>query len=275
MIRLATHFDIYKIESLWKDVFADDFDFFKVYKKYFDLKNSTICVEDEVYKGMAHFIPCMLSFGDEKIKGLYIFSVAVSLEYRGRGIASQILAFLSDYADSKRYDFICLIPANESLFKFYYKFGYEPFFYIKKITPKRLKCNFIFRSPKKYDLKILNSIYESFLKDRLFALRTLELWSYIIESENVLVCLDKDEIVGYVVYAADIVYEVFAAEGYSAEDILSAFACRSSILIALAPAAYGEGIPFGCVKFCGSNRLKRQDVKFARQLPYMNLLFNT
>lgn len=70
---------------------------------------------------MAAAIP--VTFGDAS--GRYVYAVATKKEYRGQGLSSKILEFLKDYIEKADEKFLVLVPAEESLFEFYEKRGFD------------------------------------------------------------------------------------------------------------------------------------------------------
>lgn len=58
-------------------------------------------------------------------KGFYVYGVCVAENMRGRGLFRRIMKNAEDEAFSHGADFLCLIPADESLAKKYSEFGYN------------------------------------------------------------------------------------------------------------------------------------------------------
>ena len=58
-------------------------------------------------------------------KGFYIYGVCVAESMRGRGLFRKIMKSAEDKAILLGADFVCLIPASDSLAKKYFEFGYN------------------------------------------------------------------------------------------------------------------------------------------------------
>lgn len=71
--------------------------------------------------------------GDER-PCAYLYAVCTHPDFRGRGLSSGLLAYAEQAL--RKLGFVCtaLVPANEKLFAFYQKNGYEPVFYQKNYT---------------------------------------------------------------------------------------------------------------------------------------------
>ena len=66
--------------------------------------------------------------------GYYIYAVATHKDFRGRGLARELDRFASEEIRARGGTFACLVPASESLFGMYEKFGYTPCFPIRTVT---------------------------------------------------------------------------------------------------------------------------------------------
>lgn len=118
MAKIAFTTDLDKIKSLWLQVFTEDSDE-SVYYFYNNCKHKKCLgafVEDQLVS-MLFLIDC--SYCGKK--GAYIYAVCTLPEYRRKGISSSLI----EYSKLLDYDFLWLIPANESLFNFYSGFGFE------------------------------------------------------------------------------------------------------------------------------------------------------
>lgn len=63
---------------------------------------------------------------------LYLCAAATAPEYRGRGYMAELIGQAKDFARSRAIPSISLIPAETSLFSYYERFGFRPFFYRKQ-----------------------------------------------------------------------------------------------------------------------------------------------
>ncbi|MFR7483481.1 MAG: GNAT family N-acetyltransferase, partial [Eubacterium sp.] len=126
--------DLKQIKSLWLNVFAGDDDktveyFYKncVHKKCL----GAFCDDKPV--SMLFLVDC----GYCGKKGAYVYAVCTLPEFRGRGISGSLI----EYSKSLGYDFLWLIPASESLFCFYSRFGFETKLYSGERRENRISFN--------------------------------------------------------------------------------------------------------------------------------------
>lgn len=134
MAEIAFIDDLKQIKSLWLNVFAGDDDktveyFYKncVHKKCL----GAFCDDKPV--SMLFLVDCCYC---EK-KGAYVYAVCTLPEFRGRGISGSLI----EYSKSLGYDFLWLIPASESLFCFYSRFGFETKLYSGERRENRISFN--------------------------------------------------------------------------------------------------------------------------------------
>ena len=106
-----------QIISLWSAVFGDsreDIEFFLD-----ECKNNT-CLGlfvDGTLASMLFLVKCKYS----QYNGQYIYAVCTAEEYRKKGYSSSLIS----EAKKQMGDFLWLIPANDGLFEFYSKHGFE------------------------------------------------------------------------------------------------------------------------------------------------------
>lgn len=115
--KIAVTDDSSRITALWKEVFGDteeDITFF--------LENCRhkLCLgyfKDDALVSMLFLVDCFYC----NRKGAYLYAVCTKSEFRGRGFVSRLI-FEAKKLD---YEFLWLIPAKDSLFEFYRRFGFE------------------------------------------------------------------------------------------------------------------------------------------------------
>lgn len=69
-----------------------------------------------------HWFDCEL---DGK-KAAYVYGIAVFAACREQGIGSKLIRFSVEYLQNRGYEVIALVPAEESLFPYYERFGFRP-----------------------------------------------------------------------------------------------------------------------------------------------------
>ena len=68
-----------------------------------------------------HWFDCAL---DGK-RAAYVYGIAAFRRCRGQGIGSALICFAVDHLKARGYDIITLVPAEESLFPYYERFGFR------------------------------------------------------------------------------------------------------------------------------------------------------
>lgn len=122
--KIAFTSDRTQIIALWSSVFGDseqDIAFFLDNCRH---KKCLGFFVDDKLVSMIFIVECTYCGKS----GGYIYAVSTYNEYRGRGYASKLIEAAKKYD----YDFLWLIPANDSLFDFYKRFAFETKLYSDK-----------------------------------------------------------------------------------------------------------------------------------------------
>lgn len=106
-----------QIISLWQDVFGDSREDIEFFLDNCKNKSCLGYFADGKLVSMAFLIDCFYAF----FKGQYIYAVCTDGLYRNNGFASLII----NEAKKCMKDFLWLIPAEDYLFDYYAKFGFE------------------------------------------------------------------------------------------------------------------------------------------------------
>lgn len=99
-------------------------------------KAKCICKKSEngVPIAMLFLMDADIVFNDIPTPFYYLYAACTHPDYRGRGIMGELLAEAKEEAVKNNKKGIFLKPANKSLFDFYSKYGFSPYFKICKIT---------------------------------------------------------------------------------------------------------------------------------------------
>ena len=145
---MALQKDIENLSALWQEVFDESEKVTDLFFKnvYPTCENPTLKKDGKIVSS-AFLIPCEI----ENYKGLYVYCSMTHKDYRGKGLMGSILKEADEIKAQNNLDFLILVPASESLFDFYSKFGYENFGYSFKLS-----------EPKSYE--ILTDKYSSVRK---------------------------------------------------------------------------------------------------------------
>jgi len=138
MIEHPSHKDESELRSFWKDVFHDsdgavDLFFRNTYSK----ESSLIYRTGGTIGSMIFFPEFDFIQGNQWSKLGYLCGAATLPEYRNKGIMGQLLNRSVDIMRERGNEYAALIPASDSLYNYYERFGFRDFFYRKKYSVKR------------------------------------------------------------------------------------------------------------------------------------------
>lgn len=170
MIRLSVNNDKDGIISLWKEAFCDseeDITFF-LERKY-SPDRTLICEIDGEIASMLFLLEGYMCIAGKEYPSYYLYAACTAKKHRGKGLMADLLEFAKETANSRNKYYICLMPAEKSLFDFYAKFGYKSVFKNRILTVRKkdLVCsdNIGFSDSEFSDMKvseIRNRAFEEF-----------------------------------------------------------------------------------------------------------------
>lgn len=109
------------LTELWQSAFGDETGFIDAFfETGYAPERSRVAVTDGEITGMLYWFDCFL--GERKLA--YIYAVATQERFRGRGIASALMADVHGHLASFGYSGAVLSPGSEGLFRFYERMGY-------------------------------------------------------------------------------------------------------------------------------------------------------
>ncbi len=116
--------------TLWNKVFGDDEEYIKLFFKeaYFDGECFAETDDDEVISAF-YLLKCSIKYQGKIYKGRYLYAAATLPEYRGKGLMAKLIDEAKNYIKAQGLDFIALVPASDSLYDFYGKFGFKESMY--------------------------------------------------------------------------------------------------------------------------------------------------
>lgn len=150
IIRLSEKKDIYGIVSLWHEAFGDDENdiMFFMDKRYIP-ENTLVAEENGEIASMLFLFDGKMSVKGIDYPSYYLYAACTLYKYRGKGLMAKLLDYAKNIAESRGYDYICLMPGEKSLFNYYEKHGYKTVF-SKKVLTLNTDCS------KNNDLNINN-----------------------------------------------------------------------------------------------------------------------
>lgn len=142
MIRTSVNNDKEGIISLWHEAFGDsrnEIEFFL--EKKFIPENTVVCEENGEIASLLFLLNGEMHINNRDYPAYYLYAACTSKKHRGKGIMGEMLDFSKNLASDRGVDFICLMPAENSLFNYYSKFGYKPIFKQKTVKISVEKLN--------------------------------------------------------------------------------------------------------------------------------------
>lgn len=138
MIRLSVETDREGLTALWKEAFGDSEDAIGLFLDNRYIPENTVVSEDDgKITSMLFLLDGKLSVKGKLYNSYYLYAAATLKDFRGRGLMAKLLHFSENLAKERNIDFICLKPAEESLYCFYEKYGYRHVFTTKVFTADR------------------------------------------------------------------------------------------------------------------------------------------
>lgn len=129
MIRLAEKKDIPELKALWQEVFQEEKAYLDAFFiKLFKEENALIYEEDDQIVAALHMIPYTMMTDGVEHRLLYLYAIGTMPGYRGRGYAGAITREALRIAEDRGYSGAFLVPAEESLFRWYEGMGFETVF---------------------------------------------------------------------------------------------------------------------------------------------------
>lgn len=128
--------DLPVLKQMWTDIFHDS-------DKFADFAVN-ICSTEEIYlvkenDEIASMVVAGIDLTVSGKKGFYIYGLCTLPKYEGKGFATQLMNYVCEQKFADGYQFSVAQPAQESLFDYYKKLGYNNVTYLRKgqITVKK------------------------------------------------------------------------------------------------------------------------------------------
>lgn len=140
MIGLAEEGLERQLDRLWRASFNDPMKVSRYFMKYKYLpQNCVVYTEGEEVVSALHLLPAKIQLEGKLYPAQYVYAAATLPEFRNKGCMSQLLDFAAELGRQRGIACSVLVPSTQSLFKFYEKFGYHPFFYVRSVKVERGK----------------------------------------------------------------------------------------------------------------------------------------
>ncbi len=131
-LSFATRHDTEAVRHLWEVCFKDethymDTFFFRMYKP----ENTCVARDNGKVISSLQMFPHTLCVKEKKFNSMYIGGVDTLPAYRGRGIATDLIAFAEEQMKKQHIDIAFLVPVSST---FYYKMGYRPLSFLSEFS---------------------------------------------------------------------------------------------------------------------------------------------
>ncbi|WP_092561244.1 GNAT family N-acetyltransferase [Anaeromicropila populeti] len=193
MITCSNEEMIPQLKGIWKECFQDedyyiDFFFWEKIQKPKAYHNMLVWVEDGEPAAMLTMMPAKLLVNNQLLSFWYIYGVATKRKWRNRSFATRLIEYANDMTYSVGGTF--LVPATESLLRFYGRMGYEKMFYLDVIHMKIEEC-------RKSDMGLVH--FQPVTVQEYFKSRTNEFYQdgYVLwKKEEIRYAIKENELLG-------------------------------------------------------------------------------
>ncbi len=116
--------------KLWHDVFGDSEEYIKLFfrKAYYDGECFAETHDGEFISAF-YLLKCSVRYAGKVYEGRYLYAAATLPEYRGKGLMSKLIGEATAYCKDMGLDFIALVPAGDSLYGYYGRYGFQEAMY--------------------------------------------------------------------------------------------------------------------------------------------------
>ncbi len=190
------------LKAVWKNVFGDEDEYIDLFFSSVFKKCKTFAFfENEKIVSVLYLLDCKIRFGGELFSGYYLYAAATEKEYRKKGIMQKLISEAEEYSEKNGKDFISLVPANDGLYRYYSKFGFQTAMYkcadesvpIETVEPKTEKVSaseytaFRFENTENaflWETEEMNYVFSCFAYYNTYAFKTEDSFFILNEEEN-------------------------------------------------------------------------------------------
>lgn len=133
------------ILKLWQLCFGDNEDYINAFLDYrFKPENTLIARENGEICSMLFLLDGgKIRISGEEFSSAYLYAACTHPDKRSRGIMGKLLKAAQTKCRDGGLDYICLVPAEDSLFEYYAKYGYKSAFEEKRFSLARRQLELI------------------------------------------------------------------------------------------------------------------------------------
>lgn len=130
MIRLATASDADRLKRIWHTCFGDPEQYIEFFfQNEFDPQKTVVFEADGQACSMFFLLDSTVWISGAEHQAAYLYAAATLPEYRSRGFMGRMIQFSGELCRAMGKGYIVLVPASESLFDYYSRFGFQTYFY--------------------------------------------------------------------------------------------------------------------------------------------------
>ncbi|MGN0571362.1 MAG: GNAT family N-acetyltransferase [Candidatus Fimenecus sp.] len=129
LLRTAKTEDKSALYALWMQAFGDSKD---TIDAFFHLcytpENTLVAETDGQMRAALYLLENQLQIGENIYRAAYIYAAATEQSYRKNGLMSALLQYAAETVAQRQIDFLFLTPAEDGLFRYYGKRGFQSAF---------------------------------------------------------------------------------------------------------------------------------------------------
>ena len=213
--------EIQRLKEIWSVCFLDSSEYISLFfSTLYKDGYVTIHTEKQEIVAAHYLLPYEITIDGKPVKASYFCAAATMPAYRSLGIMSNMIKEALQKLKSQGYKICFLIPANEGLYDYYARFGFQSVYYAKDTIVKALADSRITITP----LNDANIVYQHYneliVPKNLSVVLTKEHFDFLIK-ETALELGETFEIkkegrsIGYFFYKQGIVREIVSTEDFN------------------------------------------------------------
>ncbi len=125
--------------SLWCEVFGDEKEYAELILPFLSSFDCFAHFENKKIVSAFYLLPSEIKIENFCFNGKYLYAAATKNEFRGRGLMGGLIEEAKEYCKSRN-EFISLVPASESLYDYYSRFGFKTSM-ATSVTEKTIKSD--------------------------------------------------------------------------------------------------------------------------------------
>ncbi|MBQ7116638.1 MAG: GNAT family N-acetyltransferase [Clostridia bacterium] len=118
------------LKKLWADTFGDNEEYISLLFDcgYTPSECFAEIIDDEAVSAL-YLLTGKIKTGGKELEGRYLYAAATAESHRRKGLMEKLIKEAQEYVRAKGIAFISLVPANEELYRYYSKFGFDSLMY--------------------------------------------------------------------------------------------------------------------------------------------------